>query len=184
MDPSLGPESPTRTQGGPQQDRPGWWQKGALIRAHTGWHKSGHLTAPHQDRLNDLGWSHHQHKVSCSQQLLQGVCWPPDTSGQHLAHGPAAQTMRAGRSTLVWNDDGHQGQGTEAHSPLRRTGPPPCYLAVSPSPIHHSVLQGAFTSTDWGWGSQHRKQNPGVWEAHHHPCLLAGSFFSFPFWPC
>ena len=107
--------------------------------------------------------------------------WPQDTSGQHLAYGPAAQTMRAKRRS----EQGPGMTGTRAGElrpihPLRRTGPPtslPC--SFPPRPSHHSVLQGAIFSTDWGRGSQHRNQNPGVWEAHHHPCLLVGLFFFF-----
>ena len=82
-------------------------------------------------------------------------------------------------STGSWND-GHQGRGTEAHSPPAQDWDPtslPC--SFPPRPSHHSVLQGAIFSTDWGRGSQHRNQNPGVWDAHHHPCLLVGLFFFF-----
>lgn len=37
-------------------------------------------------------------------------------------------------STGSWND-GHQGRGSEAHSPCTGLGAPPRYLAVSPLPI-------------------------------------------------
>ena len=66
--------------------------------------------------------------------------WPQDTSGQHLAHGPAAQTMRAKRRSAQGPGmmDTRAGELRPIH-PLRRTGPPPCYLAVSP--LAHPITQ-------------------------------------------
>lgn len=93
---SLWPPSPRslRVLPGPRAEPAGWGH-----RDHSAWQQNGgpneetaqsprarptRAPAPRRDRLNDLGWSHLQHKVFLfSSDFLQGIYGPLTALGPH-----------------------------------------------------------------------------------------------------